>query len=223
MMRTSETIAALAEALAKAQADMKNAPLNKVNPHFKSKYADLASIREATIPHLSKHGLAIIQSVGWEEEGGKIRLFSRLVHASGEWIESVYPIPLDKPQVMGSAISYGRRYCWSAMCGIAADDDDDGNAAQEAAPQRQQRATAQRGASKPADERQNPSNGTAEDMEKAINAAQDVARINAITGSERWQFCWSAITKEQQKHLEALVKQRLSDLSQAPASEGEAA
>src|SRR5690625_5079279 len=108
MMRTSETIAALAEALAKAQADMKNAPLNKVHPHFKSKYADLASIREATNLHLSKHGLPIIPIVDWEEEGGQTRPFSTLVHASGEWIDSVYPTPLHKPQVMGSAISYGR-------------------------------------------------------------------------------------------------------------------
>ena len=120
----------LAAALAKAQGEMKNAPLNKVNPHFKSKYADLAAIRDATVPTLSKHGLSIAQFTRIAEPG--LLLVTRLSHAEGGFIEGEYPLPMmiDQPQKMGSALTYARRYGWSAMCGIAADEDDDANAAQ---------------------------------------------------------------------------------------------
>jgi hypothetical protein len=129
-MKTSDTIEALATALATAQGEMKNATLNRVNPHFKSKYADLAGIRDATAPVLAKHGLTITQFT--TVEGESLVLCTRLLHKSGQWMEGEYPLPmaLDKPQVMGSALTYARRYCWSAVCGIAAEEDDDGNAAQ---------------------------------------------------------------------------------------------
>ena len=129
-MRTSENIAALSAALAKAQGEMKNATLNKVNPHFKSKYADLAGIRDTVIPSLSKNGLAVVQ--GTSIENGQLVVTTRLVHSSGEWMESQFPIAIDKPQAMGSAYTYAKRYSLSAMCCIAADEDDDANAAQTA-------------------------------------------------------------------------------------------
>jgi hypothetical protein len=133
-MRTSETLSDLAAALATAQGEMSNATLNKTNPHFRSKYADLAAVREATIPVLSKHGLSLVQMTGFDADGTFL-LTTRLLHASGQWMESVYPLPLmpDKPQVMGSAISYSKRYSWTGMCGIASEEDDDGNHAQEGA------------------------------------------------------------------------------------------
>lgn len=119
----------LAEALAKAQGEMKNAVLNKINPHYKNKYADLSAVREATLPALSKHGLAITQTMQMHE--GALRLVTRLHHVSGESLTSEYPLPNapDKPQIMGSATTYARRYCWAAMCGIASDEDDDAEAA----------------------------------------------------------------------------------------------
>jgi len=131
-MRTSEQINDLATALAAAQGEMTNAALNKTNPHFRSKYADLAAVREATLPALSKHQLAMVQTTHFDGDGTFI-LVTRLQHASGQWMESVYPLPMmiDKPQVMGSAQTYARRYAWSGMCGIAAEEDDDANAAQE--------------------------------------------------------------------------------------------
>lgn len=128
-MRTSETINDLAAALAAAQAEMKNAKLNKVNPHFKSRYADLAEIRDTVTPALSKHGLAVAHGMDPTEKG--IEVVTRIIHASGQWIESRFPIAYDKPQAMGSAITYGRRYNLSAITNIAADDDDDANAANE--------------------------------------------------------------------------------------------
>lgn len=128
-MRTSDSINELAKALASAQAEMKNAKLNKVNPHFKSRYADLAEIRDTVTPALSKNGIAVTH--GMDTAEGGIVVVTRLIHTSGQWIESRFPIAYDKPQTMGSAITYGRRYNLSAITNIAADDDDDANAANE--------------------------------------------------------------------------------------------
>lgn len=128
-MRTSDQINELATALALAQAEMKNAKLNKQNPHFKSRYADLAEIRDAVTPALTKNGLAIVQGIDTSDDG-KLLVSTRLLHKSGQWIESRFPISYDKPQAMGSAITYGRRYTLSAICNIAADEDDDAEVAQ---------------------------------------------------------------------------------------------
>ncbi len=123
-MTTSEQVNEIAGALAKAQAAMKNATLNKVNPHFKSKYADLAGIRDAVIPALTANGIAVVQTL----DGTAV--YTRLLHSSGQWIEGFCPIPqAPDMQKMGSAITYARRYSLSAICGIAADEDDDANAA----------------------------------------------------------------------------------------------
>lgn len=118
----------LAQALAAAQAEMKNAPLNKVNPHFKSKYADLAAIRDSVTPALAKHGIALTQT---PEFRGEAWMLVTTLRGHGETIEAVYPLSIDKPQAMGSQLTYARRYSLSAICGISADEDDDGNAAQE--------------------------------------------------------------------------------------------
>jgi hypothetical protein len=129
-MTTSESVNEIAAALAKAQSAMKNAPLNKVNPHFKSKFADLASVRDAVIPALTANGIAVVQTLD-ATIGGDSQHFvvTRLMHASGQWVESLCPIPNGGDmQKMGSAITYARRYSLSAICGIAADEDDDANA-----------------------------------------------------------------------------------------------
>lgn len=141
-METNE----LAKALAAAQGEMKNATLNKINPHFKSKYADLAAVRDATIPALSKHGLAITQRTLFRD--GNFLLVTRLEHSGGQFIESDYPLPLDvgKPQIMGSATTYARRYSWAALCGIAAEEDDDAEAAQTNGDRQSARGTAPKSA-----------------------------------------------------------------------------
>ena len=131
MLETSESTAKLDEALAKAQGEMKNAALNKVNPHFKSRYADLAGIRDTVTPALSANGIAVVQAIGSSD--GSLAVITRLVHSSGQWFESSFPIigDVNKPQAIGSAITYGRRYTLSAIANISADDDDDGEQAQE--------------------------------------------------------------------------------------------
>jgi hypothetical protein len=113
--------------LAAAQAEMSNALLNKVNPHFRSKYADFAAVREATLPILNRHGFALIQTPTVIE--GRLYLQTELAHQGGDSRIGIYPIAEGTPQQQGSALTYARRYSWSAITGIASEEDDDGNAA----------------------------------------------------------------------------------------------
>jgi hypothetical protein len=124
----SPEIDKIAEALAAAQGEIEAAEKDSLNPHFKSSYADLASVRRASQKPLCRHKLAIVQQV-WTFDG-VLTLVTKLIHASGQWLRSEYPVePVQKnPQGTGSALSYARRYSWMAMLGMAADDDD-GNAA----------------------------------------------------------------------------------------------
>lgn len=137
----SENIGELAAALAKAQAVMQGASKDQTNPHFKSKYADLASIWDACRKPLSDNGLAVVQSPV-DAEGGSVGLTTTLLHSSGQWMSSTVSAPLQQntAQAVGSAITYLRRYALAAMVGVAPDDDD-GNAAS-ATPQRPQTARA---------------------------------------------------------------------------------
>jgi hypothetical protein len=124
----SEQIDKLTEALAKAQASMGNATLNKVNPHFRSKYADLAAIFDAVRKPLASQGITLTQTT--EIRPNAFVLVTQISHA-GQWMRSEYPLPVNaKPQELGSALTYARRYSLSAITGIAADEDDDANAAQ---------------------------------------------------------------------------------------------
>ena len=103
------------------------------NEFFKSKYADLASVIDAARNALSKNNLAVIQTT--QTINGELVLFTTLSHSSGEWIRGEYPIKPVKqdPQGFGSAMTYARRYAFSAITGIASEDDD-GNAASQGKP-----------------------------------------------------------------------------------------
>jgi hypothetical protein len=124
----SEQINELAKALSTAQAKIENATLNKINPHFKSKYADLSSVIDSIREPLSANGLAVSQNIEIREGGMVLRTV--LMHSSGQWIASEYPLPQTaRPQELGSALTYARRYSLSAIACIAADDDDDAEGA----------------------------------------------------------------------------------------------
>jgi hypothetical protein len=124
-MKTSESITKIAEALTKAQAAMKPALKDSRNPHFNSKYADLTSVWDAIRTPLTDNGLSVLQLVG-TNEAEKTTLTTRVLHVSGEWIESTWAIPIGKqdPQGLGSALSYARRYALAAAVGVVQDDDD---------------------------------------------------------------------------------------------------
>lgn len=130
----SHAIGALAAALAKAQAELEGAKKDAVNPHFRSKYADLASVWEAWQAVGPKHGLAIVQTMEPAAANG-VTLRTTLMHTSGEWVSGVLFVPASKndAQGFGSATTYARRYALAAMVGIAPEDDD-GNAAAASAP-----------------------------------------------------------------------------------------
>lgn len=132
-MQKSDTIGALAAALAKAQAALPSAVKDAVNPHFRSKYADLAAIWQAARKPLADNGLSVVQ-LPTEAGDGKIGLTYILMHTSGEWISDTVSSPIVKndPQGVGSALTYLRRYSLAALVGIVADEDDDGNAASQA-------------------------------------------------------------------------------------------
>lgn len=128
-MSRSEQTADLSAALAKAQSAMRAAAFNRVNPHFKSKYADLASVLDAIRKPLADNGLSTTQIT--EIRDGQFLLVTTLWHASGQWLASEYPLPMNaKPQELGSALTYARRYSLSALVCIASEEDDDANAAQ---------------------------------------------------------------------------------------------
>jgi hypothetical protein len=126
----SSSIAKLAGALVEAQKEMQNPAFDSTNPHFKNRFASLAAVREVVIPVLNKHGLSLSQWPISMVEGG-CGCVNLLMHASGEWIEEVLTLPLDKnnAQGAGSAITYARRYSLQAIAGVVADEDDDANAA----------------------------------------------------------------------------------------------
>jgi hypothetical protein len=122
---------AMIAALAKAQAEMTNALKDADNPHFKSKYADLASVRAAVIGPLNKYGFAIVQQPETDADGA-VFVRTMLLHESGGSLthEGPHVMPAKRDaQGIGSAITYLRRYNLAAVCGVAPDDDDDGNAA----------------------------------------------------------------------------------------------
>jgi hypothetical protein len=123
-VQTSEQFDAIAAALAKAQGVMDAASKDAANPHFKAKFASLASVREAIRKPLSENGIAYIQTLRTNE--GAVEVDTRLIHSSGQFIGDTLRVPLAQatPQGVGSASSYGRRYALMAIVGLAAEDDD---------------------------------------------------------------------------------------------------
>ena len=125
-MTHSETIGALGTALAKAQLAIRGALKTSINPHFQSRYADLATVHEVCREPLATHGLALLQVPS--ADGNLVRMVTMLIHgASGEWLTSD-PLQVQArdaaPQAVGSCITYLRRYQLAAMVGIAPEDDD---------------------------------------------------------------------------------------------------
>ena len=129
-LETSEIVESLFGALAKAQGMFEQPKKTHENPFFKSKYADLADIISATRPGLAANELCIIQGAV-AGDGGVVVVPTRLAHSSGQWLQFDVTLPTGKgdAQAIGSAITYARRYGWSAVTGVASEEDDDGNSA----------------------------------------------------------------------------------------------
>lgn len=153
-MNQSTEMKHLPTALLQVQGAIQPARKDSVNPHFKSRYADLTSVWEACKDALQAAGLAVIQ-LPMDGETGRCTLLTRLQHVSGEYIESTASVKLvkDDPQGYGSALTYLRRYMLMALLGITPDDDDDGNAASH--PPRGEGASYREPAPKPAPKKSN--------------------------------------------------------------------
>ncbi len=135
MQRVSESIGTIAAALAKAQAQLVN-PEKSLTGTIRSdgssaersfRYAPLSSGLDIVRKTLSQHEIATVQTTSIDEAAGIVRLSTVLAHASGEWIASDWPVcPIaetERPQRMGAALTYARRYSLFTLVGIAGEDD----------------------------------------------------------------------------------------------------
>jgi len=192
-MKTSESIKAISVALVAFEAEVETIAKGAENPFFHSKYADLPSILEAIKNPLEKHGLAVVQGAISTEAG--LQVETRIIHDSGEWIETTTPIGVAKPdpQGYGSAITYGRRYSLQAALNLSADDDD-GNKASSPASQPTNR--------KPAPTRPQQ---TSPDKAKAIQEIKDICEIISMGDEGKVAIIlkeWSVFTgtKDKKEH-----------------------
>jgi len=124
-MNHSETLTKIAPALVAALGKIEGAAKKKTNPGFKSKYADLETVIDASRDILTEHGLTVMQFPG-ACSGGVLNLETVIMHESGEWVSAEMGIALGKtdPQGVGSAVSYARRYALMAALNMPAVDDD---------------------------------------------------------------------------------------------------
>src|SRR5258706_14778755 len=136
MHRCSESIGAIAAALAKAQGELTN-PEKSLTATIRSpfpregektfRYASLASGLDIVRKSLGQHEIATVQTTAIDQDAGQIRLTTLLAHSSGEWISSDWPVcPVSEmaaPRKMGAALTYARRYALFALVGIAGEDD----------------------------------------------------------------------------------------------------
>jgi hypothetical protein len=135
MQQSSQTVSALAAALAKAQIELTNPekslvgtlPAKPGQSERTFRYASLADGLDIVRKTLGRHEIATIQSTAIDRDSGTIRLITTLAHGSGEWIASDWPVcglsDLASPRRMGAALTYARRYALFTLVGIAGDDD----------------------------------------------------------------------------------------------------
>ncbi|MBA4166532.1 MAG: ERF family protein [Chitinophagaceae bacterium] len=174
-MQTSESIKQISVALLGFHKEVPTISKESKNPFFKSSYADLPTILKAINPVLQRNGLVVLQFP--EGESG---LTTRLLHSSGEWMESTYTMKPVKatPQDAGSAITYQRRYAIGAILNLDIDNDDDGNSA------------SGKGEKQPANNTSNMSelpwlNEGSEEFKKAVTYLKEGKKISAIEAKFR--------------------------------------
>ena len=136
MRSCSDSIAQLAAALAKAQIELVN-PVKTLtgvidrwgtgNEGQSYRYAPLSAGLDIVRQTLCKHELAVIQTTEVDQESGMVMLTTTLAHGSGEWVSALWPIcrtaDMTNPKLMGSALTYARRYALFTLVGIAGEDD----------------------------------------------------------------------------------------------------
>jgi ERF superfamily protein len=246
MQRSSESVGALASALAKAQAELVNpeksltatirvAGLGEGERTFR--YAPLSSGLDIVRKTLGQHEIATVQTTAIDQASGIVNLTTVLAHASGEWIASDWPVcpiaEMASPQRMGAALTYARRYALFTLVGIAGEDDLDApsitacglgaghepNARQDRFPPRESGNGRLRGATK----------GTAAVLDAGGSAAlrdkllAEVASLTsadvAVTWATRTLPVKNNLIAADAKVLEGAFEQKLSGLSSPAGNE----
>jgi hypothetical protein len=184
----------IATALVKAQRDFAPALKQSTNPHFRSRYADLAACVEAVIDALNANGIALIQRTHDSDNG--VAVETLFVHESGETITGgILHVPAAKqdPQGYGSALTYARRYSLMAACGIAPEDDD-ANAASKT-----RHSAIPRVGGLSSTITLNPPAGEITITPSDERIAEIINTLNACKSLVNLQVEWGGLTKEEQK------------------------
>lgn len=207
----------IATALVKAQRDFAPALKTSTNPHFRSRYADLAACVEAVIDALNANGIALVQRTHDSDNG--VAVETLLVHESGETISGgILHVPAAKhdPQGYGSALTYARRYSLMAACGIAPEDDD-ANAASKA---RSTPVPRNAGASVSPAQNNAPGGDPAPSQEDIERATQIIRACKTLVNL---QVEWQGLPKAVQKEIVAVKDEVKAALVAAQKKPGEAA
>lgn len=192
----------IATALVKAQRDFAPALKQSVNPHFRSKYANLGDCIDAVIDALNNNGIALVQRTHDSDNG--VAVETLLVHESGETLSGgILHVPAAKqdPQGYGSALTYARRYSLMAACGIAPEDDD-ANAASKTRPSHLPRvggATITTNKDGSVTASIEPPAGEVSIAPSDERIAHIVNTLNACKSLLNLQVEWGGLTKEEQK------------------------
>lgn len=240
MFRTSEAINEIATALAAAQGEFKPVPKTRQGKiegeskgtgkafSFSYAYADIADVLSNVIPVLSKHGLAVIQPTMMD--GGVLTIVTRIVHASGQWFESDYPVCSIQGdhKKMGGALTYSRRYALCSMIGVAPDEDIDGDGADEPAPKQKPAPRTMRGPETrqadpyegmrmdgnpfddrdyPGDKQNEPAVSTkAINMGREIKGCKSIEDIDAMKKQPEFKTAFHAMNGVDQAHIGDVIK-----------------
>ena len=239
MHRSSDTIATIAAALAKAQVELTNPEKSLVatirSPFPREaertfRYAPLSSGLDIVRKSLGRHEIATIQSTEIDKEAGLLRLTTILAHSSGEWVSSEWPVcpitDIASAQRMGAALTYARRYALFTLVGIAGEDDLDApdldavpNAAEELPRSNAQSAVAQRTA--PHGKPQGPLARSilGEQLSASLRESllQQIAAINSADEAAAWAQrslpAKNSLTAADAKIVEEQFAARLSAIS----------
>jgi hypothetical protein len=249
MHRSSDTIATIAAALAKAQLELTNPEKSLVatirSPFPREadrtfRYAPLSSGLDIVRKSLGRHEIATIQATGIDKEAGLLRLTTVLAHSSGEWISSEWPVcqisDIASAQRMGAALTYARRYALFTLVGIAGEDDLDapdlgagpaGAAEPPGPPDDRKQANGQAAAARP---RASFPNSATTVLGAQLSASlresliEQLAAINSADEAAAWAHrnlpAKNTLTAADAKIVEERFQARLSKISDGEASEG---
>lgn len=195
-METAAFASKLAAALVQAQPDLKAPAFDSHSTAYGGKpykYASLSAVVAVVRPALAKHGLGVIQLLG--NDGPDLLVTTRLVHSSGETVESTQRAPCpSKPQDRGGVITYLRRYGLNALLCLAAEEDDDAGAAQEDARTPAEAPAAPRRLPAPSEER------TPQKASKGLRTVTGVCcEVKTLTAKASGKTFWSLVLEGGEK------------------------